>query len=59
MIPNLDQTPSKFVPGCNKTLAEKGSKSVPITGSTDKLSLINSSLIGVKIHVLFQKLFFP
>ena len=26
MIINLDQTPSKFVPGCNKALAEKGCK---------------------------------
>ena len=33
---NLDQTPSKFVPGCNKTLAKKGSKTVSIAGSTDK-----------------------
>ena len=36
MIINLDQTPSKFVPGCNKTLAKKGCKSVPIAGSPDK-----------------------
>ena len=36
MVINLDKTPSKFVPGCNKTLAKKGCKSVPITGSTDK-----------------------
>ena len=36
MIISLDQTPSKFVPGCNKTLAKKSCKSVPIAGSTDK-----------------------
>ena len=36
LIINLDQTPSKFVPGCNKTLAKKGSKTVSIAGSTDK-----------------------
>ena len=36
MVINLDQTPSKFVPGCNKTLAKKGCKSVPIASSTDK-----------------------
>ena len=37
MIISLDETPSKFVPGCNKTLAKKkGCKSVPIAGSTDK-----------------------
>ena len=26
MIISLDQTPSKLVPGCNKTLAKKGCK---------------------------------
>ena len=36
MIINLDKKPSKFVPGCNKTLAKKGCKSVPIAGSADK-----------------------
>ena len=36
MVINLDQTPSKFVPACNETLAKKGCKSVPIVGSTDK-----------------------
>ena len=36
MIINLDQASSKFVPGCNKTLAKKGCKSVPIAGSTDR-----------------------
>ena len=36
MIIKLDQTSSKFVPGCNKTLVKKGYKSVPIAGSTDK-----------------------
>ena len=36
IIINLDQTPSKFVPGCNKTLTQKGCKSVSIAGSTDK-----------------------
>ena len=28
--------PSNFIPGFNKTLAEKGSESVPIASSTDK-----------------------
>ena len=36
IIINLDQTPSKFVPGWNETLAKKGCKSVLIAGSTDK-----------------------
>ena len=39
LVINLDQTPSKFVPGCNKTLAEKGSKTVSIAGSTDKRTI--------------------
>ena len=42
MVINLDQTPSKFVSGCNKTLAKKGCKSVLIAGSTDK-GIINAT----------------
>ena len=34
MLINQDQTPSKYVPGCNKTLASKGIKSVSVAGST-------------------------
>ena len=36
LVLNLDQTPSKFVPGFNKALAKKGSKTVSIAGSADK-----------------------
>ena len=36
MIINVDQTPSKFVPGCDKALAKKSCKSVPVTRSADK-----------------------
>ena len=32
MVMNLDQTPTKYVPEKNKTVALKGSKSVPICG---------------------------
>ena len=39
MVINLDQTPSKYVPGCNKTLAPKGIKSVSVAGSTDKRTI--------------------
>ena len=39
LVINLDQTPSKYVPGCNKTLASKGAKSVSIAGSTDKRTI--------------------
>ena len=36
MVINLDQTPSKYLPGCNKTPALKRIKSVSVAGSTDK-----------------------
>ena len=39
MVINLDQTPSKYVPCCNKTLATKGIKSVSDVGSTDKRTI--------------------
>ena len=39
MVTNLDQTPSKYAPGCNKTLTPKGIKSVPVAGSTDKRTI--------------------
>ena len=39
MVINLDQTSSKYVPGCNKTLALKGIKSVSVAGSTDKRTI--------------------
>ena len=31
LVMNLDQTPTKFIPGTNKTMALKGSKTVPFT----------------------------
>ena len=36
MILNLDQTPSKFVPSSNTTLAPRGTISIPVTGPSDK-----------------------
>ena len=42
MVINLDQTPSKYIPGCNKiaiTLAPKGIKSVSFARSTDKRTI--------------------
>ena len=36
IVHNLDQTPTKYVPGSNKTMALQGSKNLPISGSTDK-----------------------
>ena len=39
LVINIDQTLSKYVPGCNKTLAPKGAKNVLIAGSTDKRTI--------------------
>ena len=41
LVINLDQTLSKYVPGCNKTLAPKGVKNISIAGSTDKRKISN------------------
>ena len=40
LVLNLDQTPSKLVPGTKSTLAKKGSKNVPIVGMSDKRMII-------------------
>ena len=42
LVINLDQTPTKYVPGCRKTLAPKGAKSVSIAGSTDKRTITST-----------------
>ena len=39
LVINLDETLSKYVPGCNKTLAPKGVKNVSIARSTDKRTI--------------------
>ena len=52
MIINLDQTPSKFVPGCNRTLAKKGCKSVTIAGSIDKRMITATFSITLTVEFL-------
>ena len=52
LVLNLDQTPSKFVPGCNKTVAKKGSKTVSIAGSTDKRMITATFVITLSGHFL-------
>ena len=37
---NLDQTPLKYIPAMNHTMAKQNSKSVSIAGSSDKRSII-------------------
>ena len=39
MILNLEQTASKFVPSSNSTLAPCGTKSIPVTGLSDKTAI--------------------
>ena len=48
---NLDQTPSKYVLGCNKTLAPKGVKNVSIAGLTDKRTITATYLAMLLMDV--------
>ena len=45
MILNLDQRPSKFVPTSNTTLAPRGTKLIPVTGSSDKRTITGTFTI--------------
>ena len=45
LILNLDQTPLKDIPVGRQSLGKKGSKSVSITGSTDKRSITGTFII--------------
>ena len=52
---NLDQTPSKFVPGSKATLAKIGSTTVPIAGFTKKkamtltlVSALNGAFLSIQ-----------
>ena len=45
MILNLDQRPSKFVPTSNTTLAPRGTKLIPGTGSSDKRTITGTFTI--------------
>ena len=47
LVINLDQTPSKYVPGCSKTLAPKGVKNVLIARSTDKRTITSTFSITI------------
>ena len=58
LIISLDQTPSKYVPGWNKTLAPNGVKNVSIAGSTDKRAIIIVIIIIIIIIIIINPLFF-
>ena len=47
LVINLDQTPSKYVPGCSKTLAPKGVKNVLIVRTTDKRTITSTFSITI------------
>ena len=54
---NLDQTPLKYIPAMNHTLAKRNSKSAVIAGSTDKRSITGTFVITLVITL--DGLFLP
>ena len=52
MILNLDQTPSKFIPSSNTTLAPRSTKSIPVTGSSDKRAIAATFTISHDVDFL-------
>ena len=52
LVLNLDQTPLKFVPAMNHTMAKRNSKSVSINGSSDKRSITATFVITLSGHFL-------
>ena len=55
---NLDQTPGKYVPENNKTMYLKGSKLVPIFGSTDKQMITATFIITLDGKVLRPRIIY-
>ena len=47
MVPNIDQTPLKYVPCGKNTLAEKSSSTVPINGVSDKRMITGTFAISL------------
>ena len=52
LVVNVDQTPSKYIPVLNKTMATKGSKTVPIKLSTEKGMITATFTITLDGHFL-------
>ena len=52
LVLNLDETLSKYIPVLNKTIAPKGSKTVPIKESTEKMMVTASFAITLNGHFL-------
>ena len=58
LIMNLDQTPLKYIPAMNHTMAKQNSKSVSIAGSSDKCSIIGTFTITLNGQFLPMQLIY-
>ena len=58
LIMNMDQTPLKYVPAMNHTMAKRNSKSVAIAGSTDKRSITGTFVITLDGRFLPMQLIY-
>ena len=58
LVFSLDQTPSKYTPVLNKTMALKGSKTVPIKGSTEKRMITATFTITLDDYFLPEQLIY-
>ena len=56
LIMNLDQTPLKYIPAMNHTMAKQKSKSVSIAGSSDKCSITGTFTTTLNDHLLPMQL---
>ena len=55
---NLDQTPLKYIPAMQHTMAKKNSTSVPIIGSSDKRSITGTFIITLDGQFLPMQLIY-
>lgn len=58
MVINLDQTPTKFVPGSKRTLAKVGSTSVPVAGANDKRMITATFAVSLSGNFLPMQLIY-
>ena len=58
LIMNLDQTPLKYIPAINHTMAKQNSKSVSIAGSSDKRSITGTFTITLNGQFLLMQLIY-
>ena len=58
LIMNLDQTPLKYIPATNHTMAKQNSKSVSIAESSDKRSITDTFNITLNGHFLPMQLIY-